>query len=97
MALTYEDSATLMNDATFRNRVKVACLNFATYITGEAPNVPAHSTRMKWAQQTLVSPEGAVATVTPTVVMDPAVQQDGAAITDAVLQSATENAINKLI
>jgi hypothetical protein len=29
--------------------------------------------------------------------MDPAVQADGAAITDTALQSATENAVNKLI
>jgi hypothetical protein len=29
--------------------------------------------------------------------MDPAVQQDGAEITDAALQSAVENAVNKLL
>lgn len=97
MALTYEDSAALMNDTAFRGRVKVACLHYADYISGEAANVPAHTTRLKWAGTTMNNPDGAAALVTPTVVMDPAVQQDGTAITDATLQIATENAINKMI
>jgi hypothetical protein len=97
MALTYEQSSSLMNDAVFRGRVKVACLTYATYISGEAADVPAHATRIKWAQQTMANPEVATTQVTPTVVMDPAVQADGAAITDPNLQSATENAVNKMI
>jgi hypothetical protein len=97
MALTYEQSAELMQDATFRNRVKVACLTYANYITGEAADVPAHSTRIKWAQQTMIAPEGAVGQVTPTVVMDAAVQEQGGTIDDPGLQSATENAVNKLL
>jgi hypothetical protein len=97
MALTYEDSSTLMNDGSFRGRVKVACLKFATFISGEDATVPAHTTRTKWAQTTMTAPDAAAALVTPTVVMDPAVQADGAAITDTALQSATENAVNKLI
>ena len=39
----------------------------------------------------------AAALVTPTVVMDGQVQLDGAAITDQALQTATENAINKMM
>jgi hypothetical protein len=97
MALTYEQSSDLMGDETFRGRVKVACLHYATYIMDEPASTPAHSTRIKWAQQTLVMPDASAATVTPTVVMDDAVQQDGSAITDAALQSATENAINKML
>lgn len=97
MALSYSDSAVLMNDTDFRGRVKVSCLHYADYITGEASSVPAHTTRMKWAQDTFRNPDASAAAVTPTVVMDPAVQQDGAAITDVALQSATENAINKML
>ena len=46
MALTYEESAALMNDQDFRSRVMVACLKFADYITAEANDVPAHNTRL---------------------------------------------------
>lgn len=97
MALTYEDSAALMNDPAFRGRVKVACLKFATYIMDEAPSVPAHSTRIKWAQQTTANPEVSATQIIPTVVMDGQVQADGAAITDPNLQTAVETSVNKLL
>lgn len=97
MALTYADSAALMNDPAFRDRIKVACLTYANYIVGEPPTVAAHNTRVKWAQQTLVAPDVAAGMVAPTVVMDAAVQEQGSAIDDPGLQSATENAVNKLI
>jgi len=97
MPLDYAGSSALMIDVDFRGRVKVGCLKYADFIVGEASTVPAHSTRIKWAQQTMIMPDAAAGTVTPTVVMDPAVQQDGAAITDAGLQSAVENAVNKML
>jgi len=97
MALDYNASAALMKDAEFIGRVKVACLKFATYINGEPTNTPAHNTRIKWASNTMLAPEVAAVQVTPVAVMDPSVQQDGAAITDAGLQSAVENAINKML
>jgi len=97
MALTYEQSAELMENAVFRGRVKVGCITYARYITDEAPTTPAHSTRTRWAQQTLVAPEATVNQVTPTVVMDGAVQADGAEITDANLQVAVETSVNKLL
>jgi hypothetical protein len=97
MALTYEESGTLMNDFVFRNRVKVGCLSYASYIMGEAPTVAAHTTRVRWAQNTLISPDQAATGIQPVVVMDPAVLQDGAAITDTALQSAVENAVNKIL
>ena len=97
MALTYEESSDLMADPVFRGRVKVACINFARYITDEAATTPAHSTRIRWAQTTLISPETAVNQVTPTVVMDAAAQEAGSAITDEALQSAVENSVNKLL
>ena len=39
MALTYENSAALMNDMVFRGRVKVAGLKYSSYILGEDPAV----------------------------------------------------------
>lgn len=96
-ALTYEQSAELMKDPVFQGRVKVACLTYARYITDEPANTAAHSTRTKWAQQTLVVPDSAVAQVTPTTVMDSNVQAAGAAITDTALQTAVETSVNKLL
>jgi hypothetical protein len=92
--LDYTNSALLMNDMTFRGRVKVACLKFATYIQGEPDITPAHNTRFKWAQNTIANPDQTAGAVAPSVVMDPAVQSAGDTIDDASLQSAVENAIN---
>ena len=97
MAMTYEETAELMNDTTFKNRMSIACVNFARYITDEPANTPAHSTRYRWAQSALASPSGAVMQIIPTVVTDPEVQADGAAISDADLQTAVETAVNKLL
>jgi hypothetical protein len=98
MAMTYQETADLMKDAIFRGRVGVGCVNYARYITDEAATTPAHSTRYRWAQQTMINPDGAVTQVIPTVVTDSAVQDAGGAeITDAALQSAVETAVNKLL
>src|SRR5262245_18680716 len=97
MALTYEDTAALMKDMDFRARISVACIHYADYIVAEAVSTPAHNTRYKWAQNTLIAPDVAAALVTPTVCNDAAVQQDGKNVTDAALQSATEAAVNKLL
>jgi hypothetical protein len=65
--------------------------------------VPAHSSRIKWAQNTMNMPDGAAATTTPPTVMDVAVQGAGidadgdSTITDAALQSAVENVVNKML
>jgi hypothetical protein len=97
MALSYSESATLMKDPAFVDRVKVACLKFADYILGEATTTPAHNTRVRWAQTATTSPDSVAQNITPPVVMDSAVQQDGAAITDAVLQTTVETVVNKLM
>ena len=86
-----------MKDPVFVSRIKVACLHYASYIADEASNVPAHNTRMKWAQNTMAAPDTAAYAVAPTVVMDGQVQTDGAAITDAALQTAVESSLNKLM
>jgi hypothetical protein len=97
MSLTYEETYDLSKDAVFRGRVAVASTHYAVFITDEPANTPAHSTRYKWAQSTLANVEGAVAMVITTVCNDAAVQTDGAAITDAALQSTVETAVNKLL
>lgn len=97
MALSYEQSSALMQDADFRGRIKVACLSFAHYVQGEAPNVPAHTSRYKWAQQCYLSPEAVAAMVQAPCVMQDAVQQAGASIDDASLQSAVETTIQSFI
>jgi hypothetical protein len=97
MALTYAESAQLMTDPAFVARVKVACMTFADYIINEASTTTAHNTRMKWATQTMQSPDAAAAQIAQPVVMDPNVQADGSAIDDATLQIAVESTLNKLM
>ena len=97
MALTYADSAALMNDMEFRGRVKVSVLKFADYIASEAPTTAGHNSRYKWAQQAFASPDQTAFQVQPAVVMDPAVQVNGSAISDSALQSAVEGVINKIL
>jgi hypothetical protein len=98
MAMTYEETNALTKDQVFRGRVSVACVHFAVYITDEPTDTPAHSTRYKWARTTMIASESSVNMVINTVVNDVAVQDaPGAAITDAALQGAVENAVNKLL
>lgn len=95
--MTYIESSALMTDPEFRGRVKVACLKFSDYIFNEANTVPAHNTRLKWANNTMQSPDMVASQIQPPVVMDAAVQADGAAITDGALQSAVEGVVNRLM
>jgi hypothetical protein len=97
MALTYTESADLMNDAAFRNRVMVACLKFADYIAAEGNDVPAHNTRLRWANACMQNPQMTAVQVTPTTVMQDGVQEAGAEITDADLQIAVETAVNQML
>jgi len=97
MALTYEESAALMQDPTFRGRVKVSALKYADSIMIEASNVPAHNTREKWALFTMQNPEVVAGQLQPPVVMDAAVQADGAEIADAALQASVETVVNKMM
>jgi len=97
MALTYTESAALMQDSDFRGRVKVACLKFADSIQNELSAVPAHNARMRWAQNCFSQPDFIAGQVQPPTVWDPAVQAQGAAIPDDQLQAAVEGVVNKLI
>lgn len=95
--MTYTESAALMSDVTFRGRVQVAVLKYADSIMIEASSVPAHNTRERWALNAMQNPGMVAAQVQPPTVMDPAVQQDGSAVTDAALQAAVEGVVNKLL
>jgi hypothetical protein len=98
MAMTYDETSELTKNVPFQGRVAVACVHFADYIAGEDPATPAHSTRIKWAQQTLLNPQPVVQACIWTVCNDSAVQDaGGAAITDDALQGAVETSINKLL
>jgi hypothetical protein len=96
MALTYEESAALMTDGTFRGRIKVACLKFADSILIE--NAPAvnRTAQLRWATQAFQQPDVIAGQVQPPTVMDGAVQIAGAAITDAALQGSVEATVNKM-
>ena len=95
--MTYQESSDLMNDVSFRGRIKVAALDIATYYLGEDPSTYAHNSRYKWAQSVFLSPDSVAAQFQPAVVMDTQVQTDGTAITDSALKSAVEGVVNKLI
>jgi hypothetical protein len=97
MALDYTASAALMGDPAFVNRVKVACLHFANYISVEAASTPGHTSRLRWANQAMTGPESTAQQITPPVVMDAKVQEQGSAITDVDLQSSVETTVNKLL
>ncbi len=97
MALTYEESAALMRDATFISRVKVACLHYADYISNEPTGTPAHVSRLRWASNVFVQPDNVAMQTAPPAVMDGAVQEAGSAITDEALQSAVEGVVNKMM
>jgi hypothetical protein len=93
----YTESAALMVDVAFRGRIKVAGLKYSTYILGEDPVTPAHNSRYKWAQNFALQPDMVASQIQPMVVMDAQVQTDGAAISDAALQTSVEFVVNKII
>ena len=101
--MTYEESSALMQNIPFRGRIKVAALKFADSIMIEAISVPAHNTRLRWAQATFNAPDQTASTLQPPVTIDPAVQAVGldtdgdSLITDAALQVTVETVVNKTL
>ena len=95
--LSYDQSAQLMTDLTFKGRVKTACLRYADSIMDEASTVTAHNTRMRWAANCFQNPDMVAGQIQPLTVQDPAVQAAGSGITDNALQAAVEGAINKMM
>jgi hypothetical protein len=99
--MTYEESAALMTNVAFRNRIKVACLNFATYISTEDAATAGHNARLRWSQTCFQSPDSVAGQVQPPTVMDPGIQTstqpDGSDITDPTLQESVETTVNKML
>jgi ribosome-interacting GTPase 1 len=97
MPLTLEESAALMNDQTMKGKAKVAMLRYCDTILIEADSTLGHTSRVRWAQQAMQQPEIWVNQLYPNVIMDPAIQEAGAAATDQQIQAATEAVINKTV
>jgi hypothetical protein len=95
--LTFEQSFALMSEASFRGRVQVACLAYAQYITLEPTGAPAHNSRLRWAASVYQNPVFVSGQVTPPTVMNPNVQQDGSAISDASLQAAVQAVVDEML
>lgn len=95
--MTYEESAALMTNQAFRGRVKVACLNYADSILVQVAEVSGRTAQVRWATQTFAQPDVAAQQAQPPTVMDPAVQADGASISDDLLQAAVQATVNKML
>lgn len=95
--MTYEESDALTKDLVFRGRIKIAQTKWTQYVRGEAPNTEAHSARYRYAIAVDDNPDLYAAKIQTSVVMDPQVQVDGPAVTDAALQTAVEAVINKVL
>ena len=93
--MTYEESAALMQDIPFRNRIKVSAIKYAEFLLIQPVSTEAVNTKRNWARNTQVQPDQTAAALQPTVVMDGQVQLDGAAITDAALQVTVETIIQR--
>jgi hypothetical protein len=95
--LTYDQSAQLMSDATFRGRVKTACLSYATQINEEPSTTPTHNARLRWAVTCYQNPDIVSQGIVNPTVLDPAVQTAGSAIGDLALQGAVQAVIDKIM
>ena len=96
MSMTLEESAALMNDATFRGRVKVAALNYAQYLSLQASTASSNA-KMTFMQQTMRAPDAMAQTLTPPTVLNPNVQQDGPTVSDASLQAAVQTTADMMM
>lgn len=91
--MTYTESAALMSNMDFRNRIMVACLTYADYLQGTPPTL-GRNTSLAWAQHVYKLPQSAAGEIQPQVVMDNRVQADGADISDNALQTVVETVVN---
>jgi hypothetical protein len=93
--MTNEEQAALMTDIPFRNRIKVAAMKYADTLLIQPITTEAINTKRNWAKATQQQPDQTAMQLQPTVVMDPQVQLDGAAITDVALQVSVETTVNR--
>jgi hypothetical protein len=95
--MDYLATANLRADADFVKRVEIAIAKFALYILAESPSTPNHAARYRWADQAIKNTPAFAQALLTAVVLDAAVQADGALISDALLQSAVEAQVNIVI
>lgn len=87
MALSFAESAELINNLDFRGRVKVAALQYAAYLATVAGN---SNSKQQWAQRTLQMPDQTAQTLVGPVVMNTNVQSLGANIDDQNLAASVQ-------
>ena len=93
MAATYSDSATWKNSSDCIDRVSIAVFKYAQYLIGQAGS--ATLKQAEWARNAYQNPGGVASGFLTAVSFDPNVTANLPTVpTDAVLQSATETAIN---
>ena len=93
--MTNIEQAALAKDPEFRDRIKICLLHFSDYIVGEATTTPAHNTRLKFSNDVYQDSDTVAMKLQPSVVMDAKVQEQGAEISDADLQTSVEATVNK--
>lgn len=95
--MTYDAAATLMQDFGFRGRIKVAALKYADAILAEPVTTIAHTSRLKWALGCEQNADMVAMQLQSLAVLNPAVQEAGAAVTDEALQSVIESVAFRLM
>jgi hypothetical protein len=95
--LTYDQSAQLMIDPTFRGRVKTACLAYASQINEEPSSTPTHNARLRWAVSCYQNPDTVAQGIVNPTVMEKAVQSAGSAIGDQALQISVQAVVDKIM
>jgi len=95
--LSYQQSNYLMSNLNFQGRVKVSCLMYAQTIALEPTSTPAHNTRLRWANSVYQNPMQVATQITPPVVTNPNVQQEGSAISDEGLQAVVQVEVDSLM
>jgi len=102
---TYADQATVKNNGSFLDRCSVALAKYAKFIIGEDPATQFHTFRADWAKSALQNPLGETQKIIFFAIWDPAItgltspvnQASIDGITDAVLQTVIETAINNTV
>jgi hypothetical protein len=93
--MTDEESSALMSDVPFRNRIKVSSVKYSDTLLNKPVDTIGINVMRSTAKTIQQGPDTYAQQIQPQVVMDPAVQTAGAAITDAALQVTVETVINR--
>lgn len=101
---TYVQLSDLAADSVFAKRCAFSILKYGQYIADEAADTAFHTSRYRWAIQAVTNPDGVAAPLLKRIAFDPIfsnidpwvdVASALAAVNDATLQAAVENAVNR--